>query len=432
MADTWEIKPSSSPRDGGNPGGTLATVAKANSSTNLGGLRNTAGVAGNTIQGQYTTNVLGEKLKYPEDLESRDACPAKMTFSVYEVTSYTPVPENKEQLFAMSDTLKSTANSFRTSEGIVSEQNTLEGKREGGGTSKEITVAVGDVKSNASSYGVPDQIGQTFDNIGQSVDETIDKKINDAEIQALQDLASSNKSGDIQLTKVKGAPTIQLYLPPGLQYNDDVNYNNVDLGISGVSSLAALQSGSSVAAAISENLTNAMNSVFNLAKGTLSADVANVALARAANNFLPGASLKAVASQALQVNVNPSTRTMFDRPNLRQFSFAFRLIATSPSEARQIEKIVKAFRTYMYPEAIKLGAIPIGYRFPPMFKIDFDYAGSKTTIPSLLECHLKSVQAVYNQQTGTFHEDGQPTEVDLTLTFLEYRALTRQDIEGGY
>ena len=123
---------------------------------------------------------------------------------------------------------------------------------------------------------------------------------------------------------------------------------------------------------------------------------------------------------------------MFDRPNLRQFSFAFKLIATSASEARQIEKIIKAFRTYMYPEAIKLGAVPIGYRFPPMFKIDFDYAGSKTTIPSLLECHLKSVQAVYNSTSGTFHEDGQPTEVDLTLTFLEYRALTRQDIERGY
>ena len=430
MADTWEIKPSSLPRDGGNPGGTLATVTKAKSSVNLGGLTNTSVDREGSIEGQYTTNVVGEKLKYPEDLEAQFACPAKMTFSIYEVTTYTPVPESKEEMMTMSMLMKSGAK--KISEGIVDEAVNTDDDREKGGTAKNITSAVGNVTDGYGNMSFGEAGRTDFGKIGQSTDESIAKKVEDADAAAIKDLTANQKSGDIQLTKVKGAPSIQLYLPPGLQYNDDVNYNNVDLGPGGVGAIAALQSGRSMASALSEGLLNGLNSVFNLARGTLSADIANVALARAANNFLPGASLKAAATQALQVNVNPSTRTMFDRPNLRQFSFAFKLIATSASEARQIEKIIKAFRTYMYPEAIKLGAVPIGYRFPPMFKIDFDYAGSKTTIPSLLECHLKSVQAVYNSTSGTFHEDGQPTEVDLTLTFLEYRALTRQDIERGY
>ena len=425
MADTWEIKPSSSPRDGGNPGGTTATATKAKSSINLGGLKNTAGISNNTIQGQYSTNVLGEKLKYPEDLESIEACPAKMTFTIYEVTTYTPVPESKEEMMTLSLLMK--GESENPSESIASESGNLTDKRVAGGTAKDITPNVGNT-DDAYNIGSAGEFG----NIGQSREENIKKKISDAEIQAAQDVVSSGKGGDIQLSKVKGAPTIQLYLPPGLQYNDDVNYNNVDLGPGGVGAIAALQSGASAAAAISKGLLDGINSIFELASGSLSADVANVALARAANNVLPGASLKAAATQALQVNVNPSTRTMFDRPNLRQFSFAFKLIATSPSEARQIEKIIKSFRTYLYPEAIKLGSVPIGYKFPPMFKIDFDYRGSKAQIPSLLECHLKGVQSVYNSTSGTFHEDGQPTEVDLTLTFLEYRALTKQDIERGY
>jgi hypothetical protein len=425
MADTWEIKPSSLPRDGGNPGGTLASVAKAKGTVNLGGLKNTAAISENTIEGEYTTNVLGEKLKYPEDLESIEACPAKMTFSIYEVTSYSPVPESKEEMLALGELVRRSAS--KSSESIASEAGNLNEKRVAGGTAKDITPNVGNT-DDAYNIGAAGEFG----NIGQSREENITKKISDAEIQAAEDLVASGKSGDIQVTKVKGAPSIQLYLPPGLQYNDDVNYNNVDLGPGGVGAIAALQSGSSVASAISKGLFDGLTSIFNLAAGSLSGDVANVALARAANNFLPGASLKAAATQALQVNVNPNTRTMFDRPNLRQFNFAFKLVATSPSEARQIEKIVKSFRKYMYPEAIKLGQVPIGYRFPPMFKIDFDYRGSKVGIPSILHCHLKSVQANYNQQSGTFHEDGQPTEVDLNLVFLEYRALTQQDIERGY
>jgi hypothetical protein len=31
-----------------------------------------------------------------------------------------------------------------------------------------------------------------------------------------------------------------------------------------------------------------------------------------------------------------------------------------------------------------------------------------------------------------FHADGQPTEIDMTLIFQEYRALAKQDIERGY
>jgi len=41
-----------------------------------------------------------------------------------------------------------------------------------------------------------------------------------------------------------------------------------------------------------------------------------------------------------------------------------------------------------------------------------------------MECHSCT--------TMTFHEDGHPTEVDLTLVFQEYRALSKQDIQKGY
>ena len=37
-----------------------------------------------------------------------------------------------------------------------------------------------------------------------------------------------------------------------------------------------------------------------------------------------------------------------------------------------------------------------------------------------------------NPTGGTFRRDGQPNEIDLTLSFVEYRTLNKKDIEAGY
>ena len=53
-------------------------------------------------------------------------------------------------------------------------------------------------------------------------------------------------------------------------------------------------------------------------------------------------------------------------------------------------------------------------------------------VPALHYCYLRSAQASYNATSMTFHPDGHPTEVDLTLIFQEYRALSKQDVQRGY
>ena len=44
--------------------------------------------------------------------------------------------------------------------------------------------------------------------------------------------------------------------------------------------------------------------------------------------------------------------------------------------------------------------------------------------------YLQNIQHAYNPTASTFHEDGSPTEIDLSLTFFEYRALNRGDVEA--
>ena len=225
---------------------------------------------------------------------------------------------------------------------------------------------------------------------------------------------------------------IRIYMPQSLVVNDDISYNQENLGTRGLVATAALNNGSGIVSAIGNAVAEGLESVFNLATGQITKETANVAAARISQR-IPSAGLRAAASTALQTGVNPGTRMIFDRANVRQFTFQFRFIATSAAEASQVENIVKSFRTEMYPETVNLAeGIPAGYKFPNLFEISFKFLNSDARFPKIQLAYLRSCQVNYNGSQMAFHADGQPTEVDMTLIFQEYRALSKQDIQRGY
>lgn len=224
-----------------------------------------------------------------------------------------------------------------------------------------------------------------------------------------------------------------LYFPPGVILNDAVIYDtNATLGPGGATGLAAIRNGASLLSSAAKGVTEGTADLFNLLRGdVLSQEAAQIAATRAFNK-LPSGGIQNMTRIALQKLVNPNTRTMFQGVPIREFAFTFRMIATSQVESREIEQIVKRFRTELYPEAIEIGGLPLGYKFPKLFKINFMYNGVvNKSMPQPLMCYLRSVQTAYNQGNMVFHKDGRPTELDLTLSFAEFRALTRKDILEG-
>jgi hypothetical protein len=45
-------------------------------------------------------------------------------------------------------------------------------------------------------------------------------------------------------------------------------------------------------------------------------------------------------------------------------------------------------------------------------------------------CYLRNISTTYNPTSASFHSDGNPTEIDLTLSFVENTTLVRQDIDA--
>lgn len=266
-----------------------------------------------------------------------------------------------------------------------------------------------------------------FDEQLKSIDDQI--KALEAEIRAWEGLA--NQPQQAQTIAVE-RDVIDLYLPMGLAYRDNVTYENFDLGGVG----AAMEAGLGFAESMMKGTTSMIQNITGRGAGTENvARLAGVQLASKFGNF--GAEAAAVQKLAGGVTLNPNTRVLFKQPNIREFAFTFKFVASSAEESAVVNEIVKTFRRELYPSSIDVpvgdATISLGYVFPKKFDIQFVYDGKQ--IPGLAKikpCYLRDVSTTYNASSMAMHSDGNFLEIDMTLSFQETRALTRADVEAGY
>lgn len=244
--------------------------------------------------------------------------------------------------------------------------------------------------------------------------------------------SSSGFRSDLQAQADPEGNNITLYLPQSLLYQDTVQYRDIELGQRGLTGLSAVNSGQGLAASVMKGLSDGITDIFKIFTGGLPQQGGELLAARLINTLPGGGGVQGAASTALQTGLNPGTRILFDRPAIRNFTFNFKLIPRSPGEAEQIRKIIQSFREEMYPEALTVAGIPLGYKFPNTYYISMGIAGTDIKLPRIQYCYLRDVGITYNGTSGVFMEDGQPNEVDLALTFQEYRPLTKQDIQAGF
>lgn len=247
-------------------------------------------------------------------------------------------------------------------------------------------------------------------------------------------LDARRKNPLVSKTREKRHPDeVRLYMPPQIQIVDGVNIQNLDLNAFGAGVERGIQTGSGPIEAIAEGTMNGINSFVDALRGNLDAEGARAFASRTSAMFSSDTTSGAIQS-ALRTTPNPNTRMIFRSVNIREFSFDFIMIPTSPAETEEIKKIVHTFRKHLYPKTIELEGtgIPIAYRFPNVFQIDM-YYGDKNLgdiNPSLKfqRMYLRNFSANYNPNSMGFHKNGDFNEVQISLTFTETKALTYEDI----
>jgi hypothetical protein len=232
--------------------------------------------------------------------------------------------------------------------------------------------------------------------------------------------------------------SISLYLPTSLQFADAISYGDVDLGSLGGAAAAALKAnnndisiGKMGAAALDATGTMALDLWKGLTGGDAgaAAQIAVMRLAKGINSEIGNA-----IETETQIIVNPNKRSTLRGVALRRFNFTFKLIPTSKLEADEITGIIKFFREEMYPVSeIALGAanVSLALRFPSKFNIAISYDGKKIAT-DILPSFLENINVIYNPNAMAFHADGNFQETNITLNFVEERALSKSDIEKGF
>jgi len=248
---------------------------------------------------------------------------------------------------------------------------------------------------------------------------------------------SRNESKSADSTIIRGDQVV-LYMPPGIQFRDAVTYDNMELGMLG----AAVAGGAGVGGALKGGVSSFVNAMKGAAMDSRVASLTGkTALMKGAASFSGAEGIAGGITAASGLVTNPNMRSLFKSVTLREFSFAFKMVARSKEEAKHVKDIIKLFRSELYPNDIPLNiggaSISLGYEFPNKFDIQLEYNGTPMA-NKIKPCNLRDVSVTYNASQMGFHYDEESNtpefmEVDLTLTFQEAETLNKKDIvEGGF
>ena len=217
--------------------------------------------------------------------------------------------------------------------------------------------------------------------------------------------------------------SVNLYLPQGITISDGVAYENTDLGMLGSGIAHGAKSLYEQGVARGYNgLLNDASSTIDKTKSSFFGSEGKAYLAALAER-VGGAAVAAGTG----ITANPHRRSVFKDVALRQFAFNFSMMPMSAEEANAAKEIVQFFRENLYPE--KLGEV--AFKFPTKFQIEFSYKGQPVA-NKLLPCYLTSAQTQYNPRSSSFHNDGNFTEIGISLTFQEEKTISKEDVQAGY
>ena len=226
----------------------------------------------------------------------------------------------------------------------------------------------------------------------------------------------------------------KLYLPQAISIRDGVQYDNIDLGRIGEAIRRSVMQGDDIVQSVATAGIDGLKSAIGAVR---TGDVLNeasgqAALAALADNL--GNTISGAVRSGLQVTANPNTRAIFKSVPLRDFSFTFKMIPTSARESEMIKNIVYYFREQLYPEAIELegtNGFSVGYFMPNVFNIEMAYKDQRVGT-KILPAYLRNFTAQYNGSGMGFHSDGNFTEVDISMSFIEQETLHHRRIQEGY
>ena len=218
---------------------------------------------------------------------------------------------------------------------------------------------------------------------------------------------------------------IALYMPNSVKVAYTQNYDaDTETGLAGTAEAAGIAIGNAegAAAKVEAALQGIVGGVATQAKEILGEFIS---LAGA------GDPVRFAAKRA-GVAVNPRNEAFYNSPSQRTFQFDFDFWPRNPKEAEAVEKIIAIFK-YNSAPGFADKTLQSVFTIPNYWRISYMYNnGENPHLNKIGACYCTDVQVDYapDGQYTTF-ENGMPVHTKMTVSMLEDRIITKQDIEAG-
>ena len=217
----------------------------------------------------------------------------------------------------------------------------------------------------------------------------------------------SERSTDVSSRSIG---SVLLPIPGGISDNNQVSWNqeNMDPVAIAKATVAVdtiLRGG--------EGLTDSVGGIANTLKG-------NSGVKEGVANLLAGAA-SGTGSQLLTRRtgaiLNPNMELLFQGPQLRDFSFQFKLSPRSKEEGERIIQIIRFFKQGMAPIRSKSRLF---LKSPHTFKLQYLHQNrDHKALNKFKECALQSCIVAYGEAQYSTYEDGMLSSYNMQLSFKE-------------
>ena len=173
---------------------------------------------------------------------------------------------------------------------------------------------------------------------------------------------------------------------------------------------------------------------FQAADAILSSAIASAIPSVAANVALNKTPVIAAAlSAASGLAANPKKEQIFKGVDHRTFEFRYLFSPRNAAESSNVKNIIKTFKYHMHPEY--KDANNFLFIYPSEFDITyFQESKENDNLHRHTSCVLTGMDVNYTPMGTTFSTfpDGSPTQIEVTLKFLELAILTKELIQELY
>jgi hypothetical protein len=148
------------------------------------------------------------------------------------------------------------------------------------------------------------------------------------------------------------------------------------------------------------------------------------------------------AGQAVGANIvgrttglvlNPNLELLFTGPNLRTFSYSYKLTPRDSKESEKIKKIILFFKKAM---AVQKSNTSLFLKTPSVFKLEYIYGkngGQHPFLNKIKTCALTSFNVDYTPDGTymTYNDDGSMTSYNISMSFSELEPIYREDYDDN-